>query len=169
MYIQKRLQDLINWFRLVRNTVAAKFISIMNFMYMHVFMCFLCPTGCINLSIAKTVCNSLLQSLDHLVLSSDLHLLNLVVPHDILETIQPNWTVYFEIVNQLMGSAGPQDYIWFIFFAHVTNWLTADDNSLTIWNESGWAPQAEYWLSLKEGCWYGQISCECFDYIATFH
>ncbi len=55
--------------------------------------------GCIDVSIAADIYSDLTQALDSIVLSSDLHLLYLIVPRDMMSSIQPNWTAYFEIVN----------------------------------------------------------------------
>lgn len=54
--------------------------------------------GCIDVSIASQVYNDLMVSLDYMVLSTDLHLLYLVVPHEMIDAIVPNWPVYFEMV-----------------------------------------------------------------------
>ena len=62
------------------------------------FILLLLYPGCIDVSIAHDIYNSLQLSLDCLVLSTDLHLLNLVIPHNITDSIQPNWTIYFETV-----------------------------------------------------------------------
>ncbi len=65
-----------------------------------VFNCYI--TGCIDVSIAQTVYSDLLQSLDCLVLSTDLHLLYIVIPFNMIDSIQPNWTIYFEIVREII-------------------------------------------------------------------
>ena len=55
--------------------------------------------GGLNVSIANEVYHDLMMSLNSLVLSSDLHLLYLVTPPELVDAIEPNWSVYFDKVS----------------------------------------------------------------------
>ena len=54
--------------------------------------------GCINVSLANAVYEELYNAQRNLVLTTDLHLLTLVVPFDLIKSITLNWTVFFNKV-----------------------------------------------------------------------
>ena len=55
--------------------------------------------GCLDVGIANDVYQELFMSLNSLVLSSNLHLLFLTTPPDLVGSIEPNWAVYFDRVS----------------------------------------------------------------------
>lgn len=56
------------------------------------------------MSIANEVYHDLMMSLNSLVLSSDLHLLYLATPPELVDAIEPNWSVYFDkVTNKTPG------------------------------------------------------------------
>ncbi len=58
--------------------------------------------GCLPVEQAHLMYQEMKDSLRHLVLSTDLHLLFLVTPSHLGDSIQPNWMVYFQEVHVCM-------------------------------------------------------------------
>lgn len=52
-----------------------------------------------NVSLAHTVYSDLLTAQQTLVLTSDLHLLTLVIPYDLIKTTTPNWVIFYDLVR----------------------------------------------------------------------
>lgn len=57
-------------------------------------------SGCLDVSLASTVYNELYNAQKNLILTTDLHLLTLVVPIDLINSITPNWVVFFNKVRR---------------------------------------------------------------------
>ena len=57
------------------------------------------PAGCVPVEHAQGVYCALRKAQDCLRLSTELHLLHLVVPHELAHAIQPNWFVFFQNVR----------------------------------------------------------------------
>lgn len=58
-------------------------------------------SGCLPVDLAHIAYKELKDSLQMVVLSTDLHLLYLATPVALSSSIQPNWMVYFQEVNNL--------------------------------------------------------------------
>ncbi|XP_019857706.1 PREDICTED: helicase POLQ-like [Amphimedon queenslandica] len=57
--------------------------------------------GCITVSDSSSVYKSLQTAQSNLILTNDLHLLTVVVPNSLIQSIKPDWKAYFEKVSRL--------------------------------------------------------------------
>lgn len=56
-------------------------------------------TGCINVENSPVIYREVTRALENLVLTNELHLLYLVTPLDIRDSIEPEWMTYFKQVR----------------------------------------------------------------------
>lgn len=60
------------------------------------------PIGCLSVSDALSVYNTLHTAQTNLILTNDLHLLIIVVPKTLIDSVRPDWKAYFEKVREEM-------------------------------------------------------------------
>ena len=68
----------------------------------HLFTIILIPIGCLGVSDAISVYNTLHTAQTNLILTNDLHLLIIVVPKTLIDSVRPDWKAYFEKVREEM-------------------------------------------------------------------
>ena len=56
-------------------------------------------TGCIDVESSPVIYREVARALENLVLTNELHLLYLVTPLDIRDSIEPQWMTYFKQVR----------------------------------------------------------------------
>lgn len=60
------------------------------------------PIGCLSVSDGISVYNTLHTAQTNLILTNDLHLLIIVVPKTLIDSVRPDWKAYFEKVREEM-------------------------------------------------------------------
>ena len=57
--------------------------------------------GCIDVDSSPMIYSELARAQDNLVLANELHLLYLVTPPNMRDSVEPEWMVYFQQVTQV--------------------------------------------------------------------